>query len=244
VNRFNAGIPHRLLGRGLLTVLMMGCARPSKPPAVSFGNLDSLVKASKGDARAWSRVAAAVVHGDSAVAVHASELLAHAGPAGLPAIRSLLQEFDPRSQRLGAYALGSLGAAGVPAVADLIPLMGGTDSSVANMADWSLTRIAPSHPPRLLTLAHDLRYGDEQTRVEAALTLKQVEADLAPVCPLLVLRLADASAPVRGAAFAALDNAGASVLPCLQHPRNEVNPVVRSAVRLLRIRRGGGGLGN
>jgi hypothetical protein len=122
--------------------------------------------------------------------------------------------------------------------------MGGADSSAANMADWSLTRIAPAHPPRLLTLVHDLRYGDEQTRVEAALSLKQLEVDLAPVCPLLVLRLADSSAPVRAAAFAALDKAGASVLPCLQYPRNEADPVIRSAVRLLRIRHSGGGLGN
>lgn len=244
MNWFDTRTARFTVGCGMLAVLAVACTRPAKPAPTSFGNLDSLVKAAKGDAKVWPKVATAVIHGDSAVAVHASELLAHAGPAGLPAIRRLLRELNPRSQRLGAYALGSVGAAGEPAVADLIPLMGGADSSVANMADWSLTRIAPPHPPRLLTLAHDLRYGDEGTRLEAALGLKQIDADLAPVCPLLVAHLADPSPGVRGAAFAALDKAGASVLACLQQPRNETDPMIRAATRLLRIGLDDGGLGS
>ncbi len=238
-----ARISRIVLACGLLGLVAAACGRHPKPAPASFGNLDSLVRNSKGDAKVWFHVARAVIGGDSTVAVHASELLAHAGPAALPAVRLLLRRFDSRSQRLGAYALGSIGPAGEPAIADLIPLMGGPDSAVANMADWSLTRIAPEHAPRLLTLAHDLRYGDDGTRVEAALALKQIDADLEPVCPLLVLRLADPSPPVRAAAFGALDRAGASLLPCLQQPRNEADPMVRAATRLLRIRIGGGGGG-
>jgi HEAT repeat protein len=244
VNRFDARRSRSALKSGLLAILMAACAHPATPAAASFGNLDSLVRAAKGDDKVWSHVAAAVIRGDSAVAIHASELLAHAGPAGLPAVRRLLRQPDFRSQRLGAYALGSLGATGEPAVADLIPLVGGADSSVANMADWSATRIAPQNPPRLLTLAHDLRYGGEETRLEAVLALKRIDADLEPVCPLLVLRLADPNPAVRRAAFTALDRAGASVGPCLQHPRNQTVPFIRAATRLLRIRMNGGWLGN
>ncbi len=233
-----------VLGCGLLALVMGGCGRPVKPAPGSFGNLDSLVRVAKTDGKVWSRVAAAVTLGDSAVAIHASELLAHAGPAALPAVRHLLGQPDARSQLLGAYALGSLGRVGEPAVPDLIPLMGGADSSVANMADWSVTRIAPQNPPRLLTLARDIRYGDDGVRLEAVLALKRFDGDLDPVCPLLVSRLADPSPAVRSAAFAVLDRAGATVLPCLRHPRNETNPMVRSATLLLRIRSDGGGLGN
>lgn len=228
----------------VLALFGIGCTRRPAKPIASFGNLDSLVKASNGDPKVWAHVATAVIHGDSAEAVHASELLAHADSAALPAIRRLLREPDPRSQRLGAYALGSLGAAGEPAVRELIPLMGGADSAVANMADWSLTRIAPPHTPKLLSLGHDLRYGDEGTRLAAALALGQGEEDVSPVCPLLVQHLADASAGVRGAVFRVLQNAGSSVLPCLQRPANEADPMIRAATRLLRIRLDPGGLGN
>ncbi len=225
-------------------ILVFGCSRPPAKAVASFGNLDSLVKASPADGKTWSRVATAVIHGDSAQAAHAAELLVRAGPVALPAIRRLLQEPDARSQRLGAYALGSLGPAGEPAVHELIPLMGGADSAVANMADWSLTRIAPAHAPKLLGLGHDLRYGDEGTRLAAALALGQSQDDVSPVCPLLVQHLADSSPGVRGAAFRVLQNAGASVLPCLQRPANEADPMIRAATRLLRIRLESGGLGS
>jgi HEAT repeat protein len=233
-----------LFACGVLVASIGACDSPPTPAPTSFVNLDSLVKAANGDPGVWPRVATALIHGDSMAAVHAAELLAHAGPAALPAIRRLLRELDPRSQRLGAYALGSLGPAGAPALRDLIPLLGGADSTVANMADWSLSRIAPAREPPLLSLARDLRYGDDGVRLDAALNLKQVTDDVEPVCPLLVQRLADPSPAVRGAAFAVLEKAGATVLRCLQQPRPDADPEIRAAVRLLRIRVEGGGLGN
>ena len=150
---------------------------------------------------------------DPAVRGDAAAAIAAIGPdaaAAVPSLAKMLADDGAQSAKYpAAYALGCIGPAAKPAVAQLRALAASPDEVLATVALWSALKIEPGDKSlfdlAIPALRKAARAEREVVRMEAVVALGEIGPEAASAIPILELvSEEDPSKPVRSAAATAL----------------------------------------
>ena len=122
--------------------------------------------------------------------------LANLGDSVVPLLSQSLADQSADRRRVAAYALGSMGPAAIPAVANLAKALKAEDTATRKLAARALGKIGPAAKTSLAQLEAALVDNDPTVRIEIALATWHVSGDAKHVA-VIVQTLSDESPNVR-----------------------------------------------
>ena len=190
--------------------------------------LDSLAPFATTNKVALAGITAALyAHPNKQIGNSAAYLLAHSGSVGLDVLLGALGSDQQAAQLRAAYGVGEFGVGARNAARRLAFLVRSDSESVARMASWALSVVAPRFKDKSVDLLRRLRFERGYAQHQAAYQVGWLGPSAGFAYPFLVQMLADTSDATRQVATEALQRAGTYARVELEKARMSRNERVR-----------------